>query len=545
MIGHALHPTSMYIYTYVLRISITTLYSCACGGGSLHHQFCMDYIPPNADKWTDTSNFGCKWYSIYIPGSYEDDDIAADDDYYYEYYEGHDRCTEFGDHNTSPDGYTAMTACCACGGGIYGNTCIDTANFVDALGQGCDHYGTDPIYDTDDEIENSYCLEFGHDLPNADGVTADEACCVCGGGAHDYIGQPSVSPTGGPSVSPTDRPSVTPTVAPSVSPSVAPSGLPSVTPSVGPTGKPSVSPTVHPTAEPSNGPTGKPSVSPTVGPTVSSSVTPSKAPIVGTASPIVTMTSSPVVTTTMSPVTSSPIATTTMSPVTSSPVATTMSPVTSSPTVAMTQFNMTFDRMDCNQPLDATQKAILANMTSEFLAEEAPFEITGLDVVEVQDCDATMARQLEGYGEMEFTMAIEALVNNTASSSNGGGGPMALLKEHIEAKFNDTEAVNMWLNEIRGNEQLSTFEMVFSLAVQVLEEASDNSPSVAPTVSPSKMPVVASSTTTSAPVMEIQVTGAPVNVPADTKSAAAVLPLRNVLLLSQVVILMVTAVLLS
>ena len=114
MIGHALHPTSMYIYTYVLRISITTLYSCACGGGSLHHQFCMDYIPPNADKWTDTSNFGCKWYSIYIPGSYEDDDIAADDDYYYEYYEGHDRCTEFGDHNTSPDGYTAMTACCAC-----------------------------------------------------------------------------------------------------------------------------------------------------------------------------------------------------------------------------------------------------------------------------------------------------------------------------------------------------------------------------------------------------------------------------------------------
>jgi len=89
--------------------------------------------------------------------------------------------------------------------------CVDVEGWRDEHGDGCALYA-----------HMDHCEDFG-DSYAVDGITANMACCVCGGGF-----QPSASP----STSPSDFPSLTP--------STSPSALPS--------SSPSVSPTEHPTA---------------------------------------------------------------------------------------------------------------------------------------------------------------------------------------------------------------------------------------------------------------------------------------------------------
>ena len=88
-------------------------------------------------------------------------------------------------------GKTAMSACCACGGGSEGDrfssnstvsiqtevmsdsqVCWDVPNWYDSTGDGCLWYQT----------KDNGCSLFGSQFPNTDGLTANDACCGCGGG---------------------------------------------------------------------------------------------------------------------------------------------------------------------------------------------------------------------------------------------------------------------------------------------------------------------------------------------------------------------------
>jgi hypothetical protein len=70
------------------------------------------------------------------------------------------------------DGYTANDACCVCGGGSSTGTdpCVDVPGWSDSYGDDCNFYAQDGA-----------CYLYGSCCEN-DGYTANDACCVCGGG---------------------------------------------------------------------------------------------------------------------------------------------------------------------------------------------------------------------------------------------------------------------------------------------------------------------------------------------------------------------------
>ncbi|KAL7469316.1 hypothetical protein ACHAXS_009583 [Conticribra weissflogii] len=105
-------------------------------------------------------------------------------------------CAWYGEDPTNCDVYgnqyknfgkTAQSACCVCGGQQFGEridnvanspvseeskTCWDQPNWYDSTGDGCGWY----------ERGNN-CESYGSQFPSyREGLTANEACCVCGGG---------------------------------------------------------------------------------------------------------------------------------------------------------------------------------------------------------------------------------------------------------------------------------------------------------------------------------------------------------------------------
>ena len=80
------------------------------------------------------------------------------------------------------DGVSAADACCICGGGTDGatvdsvataNDCRDVPGFFDVDHDGCELYALDPAF---------YCEVYGDHLDFLPGLTANVACCACGGG---------------------------------------------------------------------------------------------------------------------------------------------------------------------------------------------------------------------------------------------------------------------------------------------------------------------------------------------------------------------------
>jgi len=86
--------------------------------------------------------------------------------------------------------------------------CFDFADYENGAGDGCDWY------------ERGFfnrCSIFGNSRPNAEGVTGNDACCVCGGGQYMLVGTPSAAPTSRPTAptpAPTGNPTPSPTIAP-------------------------------------------------------------------------------------------------------------------------------------------------------------------------------------------------------------------------------------------------------------------------------------------------------------------------------------------
>lgn len=88
------------------------------------------------------------------------------------------RCDQLGDGFANDEGVTANLACCACGGGTTageddnGDVCSDKPGWNDIVGDTCLWYAND-----------NNCAQWGL-VTDLNGVSANEACCVCGGG--DY-----------------------------------------------------------------------------------------------------------------------------------------------------------------------------------------------------------------------------------------------------------------------------------------------------------------------------------------------------------------------
>jgi hypothetical protein len=146
------------------------------------------------------------------------------------------------------------------------------------------------------------CNQYGDRFRNLEnGKTANEACCVCGGGRVGSIlntKQPSSIASSPPSSTPVDVASEIPSIEASLDPSATPSAIPSERPTQRPSPSPSDTPTLSPTNpvpstspsaaseipsieasfDPSATPTAIPSERPTQRPTSSPSDTPTMSP---------------------------------------------------------------------------------------------------------------------------------------------------------------------------------------------------------------------------------------------------------------------------
>jgi outer membrane biosynthesis protein TonB len=111
-------------------------------------------------------------------------------------YEHDNACDPYG-HNYVNDGKTANQACCLCGGGETKplTVCTDsslsqdpTLPWEDNAGFTCDSYSN-----------GNACDIYGHLYAN-DGKTANQACCLCGGGETDgnQVPLPTAEPTWAP-----------------------------------------------------------------------------------------------------------------------------------------------------------------------------------------------------------------------------------------------------------------------------------------------------------------------------------------------------------
>ena len=200
------------------------------------------------------------------------------------WYKEGNNCEVHGDNYKRLE-HTANTACCACGGGA--RTKVSPAPTVtvaqsptatpsklpsskpttEPTSSPSGVCTDDPVgwYDIDGPIfdcawykEGNNCSLFGNNYENF-GKTANQVCCVCGGGNDS-------SPPNSPISPPTSTPSNTPSKLKSDVPSMLPTKVPTASPSSGPTPAPSKSPVVSmlPTKVPTVSPTSKPSKSPVV-----------------------------------------------------------------------------------------------------------------------------------------------------------------------------------------------------------------------------------------------------------------------------------------
>ena len=162
---------------------------------------------------------------------------------------------------------------CGCGNGVC-DAGEDTANCpsdcpcVDNPEGWYDSDGPTCTYDCNWYSSGTNCASYGDSYANF-GTTANQACCVCGGGSPTKGGP-------GPTESPTSSPTPAPTPpAPTKSPSSSPSRVPSFRPSASPTLATS---TPVPTKSPSSAPSQRPSHRPSASPTPVHSITPSSPP---------------------------------------------------------------------------------------------------------------------------------------------------------------------------------------------------------------------------------------------------------------------------
>ena len=256
---------------------------------------CYDTTTESGNVWEDSDGYSCSWYS--------ENNTAYNTS----------ECQAYGSQSKNYD-MTANEACCACGGGgatsasptpeptVKSLQCYDTTTESGNEWEDSDGYSCSWYSENNTAYNTSECQAYGSQSKNYD-MTANEACCACGGGGNtsdapttgsgeesgfdDVTNAPSMyvpttsTPTSVPTVPPTIPPTATttptsaptkapittvPTVAPTVAPSPAPTQVPTEVPttyapsSLGETYMPSDAPTTY-------APSGSPSVAPSSVPT--------------------------------------------------------------------------------------------------------------------------------------------------------------------------------------------------------------------------------------------------------------------------------------
>lgn len=126
---------------------------------------CADYVPENESKWHDSlgDRYDCGWYE----GNSE-------------------HCGEFSAFQNPKFNRTANEACCVCGGGVHRT---ETATATTTSTTMCFDWQPAPQEAWSDGDGNS-CRYYERELlvrgtcseSANDGMTAIQACCVCGGG---------------------------------------------------------------------------------------------------------------------------------------------------------------------------------------------------------------------------------------------------------------------------------------------------------------------------------------------------------------------------
>jgi len=135
------------------------------------------------------------------------------------YYAANSNCAKFGDMYEN-SGATANQACCVCGGGEDASNSSPTSGPVakpltsspTSTPVSCTDSppgwsdSTGPNYDCEYYAVNNNCAKFG-DMYENNGTTANQACCVCGGGEDGSNSSPTSSPVAKPlTSSPTSTP---------------------------------------------------------------------------------------------------------------------------------------------------------------------------------------------------------------------------------------------------------------------------------------------------------------------------------------------------
>jgi hypothetical protein len=144
--------------------------------------------------------------------------------------------------------------------------CVDVPGWLDSLGNDCDHYSY---------AQGFYCLLKGWGFEN-DGYTADEACCVCGGGSTGSEGGVGTSRT--PTREPSTEPTIAPTPAQSAEPTIPPTPEPITESTIPPTPEPSTESMIRPTLEPSPESSPESKIPPTPEPSPESAIPPTPQP---------------------------------------------------------------------------------------------------------------------------------------------------------------------------------------------------------------------------------------------------------------------------
>eukprot|EP00979_Chaetoceros_neogracilis_P017655 scaffold10260_cov266-Chaetoceros_neogracile.AAC.68 len=136
-----------------------------------------------------------------------------------EYYAVNNNCAKFGDMYEN-SGATANQACCVCGGGEDASNSSPTSSPVaipltsspTSTPVSCTDSppgwsdSTGPNFDCEYYALNNNCAKFG-DMYENSGATANQACCVCGGGEDGSNSSPTSSPVAKPFTSgPTSTP---------------------------------------------------------------------------------------------------------------------------------------------------------------------------------------------------------------------------------------------------------------------------------------------------------------------------------------------------
>jgi uncharacterized protein YkwD len=135
------------------------------GGSDGHGGRCRDVVPKGQTRWSDSDgpHYHCDWYAR------------------------GNNCKQHGGSYKN-FGYVAKQACCTCGGGCLDKVPPGQDEWYDSKGKGrhCDWYS-----------EGDRCRKHGNKNINF-GMTANQACCVCGAGQNDADPTPAPAPNPSP-----------------------------------------------------------------------------------------------------------------------------------------------------------------------------------------------------------------------------------------------------------------------------------------------------------------------------------------------------------